>query len=44
VDEGFPEYHPRVVIGSLFALVPPVVAFLLLQRYWRCGLTAGTVE
>ncbi|GAA5122990.1 DeoR family transcriptional regulator [Pseudonocardia adelaidensis] len=32
------------VIGSLLALVPLVVAFLMLQRYWRSGPTAGSVE
>ena len=39
-----PEYYPLVVIGSLLALIPLVVAFLLLQRYWRSGLTAGSVK
>jgi multiple sugar transport system permease protein len=32
------------VIGSLLALIPLIVAFLLLQRYWRSGLTAGSVK
>jgi multiple sugar transport system permease protein len=40
----FPDYYPLVVIGSLLALVPLVVAFLMLQRYWRSGLTAGSVK
>jgi multiple sugar transport system permease protein len=39
-----PEYYPLVVIGSLLALIPLIVAFLLLQRYWRSGLTAGSVK
>jgi multiple sugar transport system permease protein len=39
-----PEYYPLVVIGSLLALIPLVVAFLLLQRFWRSGLTAGSVK
>jgi multiple sugar transport system permease protein len=39
-----PEYYLIVIIGSLLALVPLVVAFLLLQRYWRSGLTAGSVK
>jgi multiple sugar transport system permease protein len=30
--------------GSLFALVPLVLAFLMLQRYRRTGLTAGSVK
>jgi multiple sugar transport system permease protein len=32
------------VVGSLLALLPLVVAFLMLQRYWRSGLTAGSVK
>jgi multiple sugar transport system permease protein len=39
-----PEYYPIVIIGSLLALIPLVVAFLMLQRYWRSGLTAGSVK
>jgi multiple sugar transport system permease protein len=33
-----------VVTGSLLSVVPLVVAFLLLQRYWQSGLTAGGVK
>ncbi|MGW8994755.1 hypothetical protein ACWGRF_33160 [Streptomyces zhihengii] len=32
------------VIGSLLALLPLVVAFLLLLRFWRSGLTVGSVK
>ncbi|MEV1045699.1 carbohydrate ABC transporter permease [Streptomyces sp. NPDC049916] len=39
-----PDYYPLMVIGSLLALLPLVVAFLLLQRFWRSGLTAGSVK
>lgn len=39
-----PDFYPLVVIGSLLALLPLVVAFLLLQRFWRSGLTAGSVK
>ncbi|MGW2521452.1 carbohydrate ABC transporter permease [Streptomyces sp. NPDC001617] len=39
-----PEYYPLVVIGSLLAVVPLIVAFLTLQRYWKSGLTAGSVK
>ncbi|MGW7351030.1 carbohydrate ABC transporter permease [Streptomyces sp. NPDC054784] len=39
-----PDYYPLMVVGSLLALLPLVVAFLLLQRYWRSGLTAGSVK
>ncbi|MCK1798079.1 carbohydrate ABC transporter permease [Streptomyces sp. XM4193] len=39
-----PDFYPLVVIGSLLALLPLVVAFLMLQRFWRSGLTAGSVK
>ncbi|WP_427167840.1 carbohydrate ABC transporter permease [Streptomyces sp. C1-1] len=35
---------PLVVTGSLLSIVPLVVAFLLLQRYWQSGLAAGSVK
>jgi multiple sugar transport system permease protein len=33
-----------VVTGSLLSVAPLVFAFLLLQRYWQGGLTAGGVK
>jgi multiple sugar transport system permease protein len=33
-----------VITGSLISIVPLVVAFLFLQRYWQSGLTAGGVK
>ncbi|MEV5492010.1 carbohydrate ABC transporter permease [Streptomyces bobili] len=33
-----------VVTGSMLSIVPLVVAFLLLQRYWQSGLSAGGVK
>lgn len=33
-----------VITGSLLSVVPLVVAFLSLQRFWRAGLTAGAVK
>jgi multiple sugar transport system permease protein len=33
-----------VVVGALVAIVPLIVAFLLLQRYWRGGLTIGALK
>ncbi|MGI5452779.1 carbohydrate ABC transporter permease [Streptomyces sp. CA-249302] len=35
---------PLVVTGSLLSVVPLVVAFLLLQRYWQSGLATGGVK
>jgi multiple sugar transport system permease protein len=39
-----PEYYPIVIMGSLLAVLPLIVAFMLLQRFWRSGLTAGAVK
>lgn len=33
-----------VVTGSLLSVIPLIAAFLLLQRYWQSGLTAGGVK
>ncbi|WP_405975965.1 carbohydrate ABC transporter permease [Streptomyces sp. NBC_00988] len=33
-----------VVTGSLISIVPLVLAFLLLQRYWQSGLATGGVK
>jgi len=33
-----------VVTGSLLSVVPLIAAFLMLQRYWQSGLTAGGVK
>ncbi|GLK16610.1 carbohydrate ABC transporter permease [Herbiconiux flava] len=36
--------YPTVLVGSLIAIIPLVLAFLLLQRFWRSGLAAGAVK
>jgi multiple sugar transport system permease protein len=33
-----------VITGSLLTILPLVVAFLMLQRYWQSGLTEGSVK
>jgi len=33
-----------VITGSLLTILPLVVAFLLLQRYWQSGLAEGSVK
>ncbi len=40
----FPDYSPLVITGSLLAVVPLVVAFIVLQRQWRSGLATGSVK
>lgn len=42
-SEG-PQLLPVVLLGSLVAILPLVVIFLSLQRFWRAGLTAGSVK
>ncbi|GIE88738.1 carbohydrate ABC transporter permease [Actinoplanes regularis] len=39
-----PELRMLVLTGALVSIVPLVVAFLLLQRFWRSGLGAGSVK
>jgi multiple sugar transport system permease protein len=38
---GIPTIVP--LTGAFLSLIPLIVAFLLLQRFWRSGLTAGSV-
>jgi multiple sugar transport system permease protein len=33
-----------VITGSLLAIVPIIVSFLVMQRYWQSGLAAGSVK
>ena len=33
-----------VITGSMVSIIPLIIAFLFLQRYWQSGLTAGGVK
>jgi multiple sugar transport system permease protein len=33
-----------VITGSLVSVVPLIIAFIYLQRYWRTGLATGSVK
>lgn len=44
VTQQQPEFYSLVIAGSLVAVVPLIVAFVCLQRFWRSGLTAGAVK
>jgi multiple sugar transport system permease protein len=33
-----------VLTGSLLTIIPLVLAFLLMQRFWQSGLSAGSVK
>ncbi|WP_082599847.1 carbohydrate ABC transporter permease [Agromyces sp. Root81] len=39
-----PEFTPMVITGSFLSIIPLVVAFILLQRFWRAGLSAGSIK
>ncbi|MFC6081953.1 carbohydrate ABC transporter permease [Sphaerisporangium aureirubrum] len=43
-SSGGQAVHNLVLTGSLIAIIPLVLAFLFLQRYWRSGLAAGAVK
>jgi len=34
----------QVITGSFLCIIPLIVVFLLLQRYWQSGLAAGSVK
>jgi multiple sugar transport system permease protein len=42
-NSGNAQIFPLVVIGGLVTIVPLIVLFLLLQRYWRSGLLLGSI-
>ena len=39
-----PGLRGLVIVGSLLSITPLVVAFLLLQRFWRSGLGTGALK
>ena len=39
-----PELRTLVIVGALVSIVPLIVAFLSLQRFWSSGLAAGGVK
>ncbi|WP_137232435.1 carbohydrate ABC transporter permease [Streptomyces sp. BPSDS2] len=39
-----PAFYPMVVTGSLLAVTPLIIAFVLLQQHWKAGLTAGSLK
>ena len=39
-----PNQLALVVTGSLLSIIPLVVAFVILQRYWQSGLSAGSIK
>jgi multiple sugar transport system permease protein len=39
-----PQLISYVVTGAMISVIPLVIAFLSLQRFWRSGLTAGSIR
>ena len=39
-----PELRTLVIVGALVSIIPLIVAFLSLQRFWSSGLAAGGVK
>lgn len=39
-----PEFSTLVIAGSFLSVLPLVLAFVMLQRFWRSGLSAGSVK
>lgn len=39
-----PEIRTMVIVGALVSIVPLIVAFLALQRFWKNGLAAGGIK
>lgn len=39
-----PEFATLVIAGSFVAVLPLIIAFVGLQRFWRAGLSAGSVK
>lgn len=42
-SEG-PQYLPIVVMGAVISIVPLIIVFAAMQRFWKAGLTAGSVK
>ena len=38
-----PNLYPLIVMGGLVTIVPLIVLFLILQRYWRSGMLLGSI-
>ncbi|WP_435811756.1 carbohydrate ABC transporter permease [Streptomyces zaomyceticus] len=44
LTQGHPEDYLLAVVGSLVAVAPLIAVFLMLQRFWKSGMTAGAVK
>ncbi|MEE2523145.1 carbohydrate ABC transporter permease [Pseudarthrobacter sp. J75] len=39
-----PEFAQLVVVGSLVAIIPVIILFISLQRFWKSGIGAGALK
>ena len=44
LTNGGTAIYNLVITGSLLTIIPIVIAFIFLQRYWQSGLAAGSVK
>lgn len=38
------DMYMRVVTGSMLSVIPLIIAIIILQRYWRGGMTTGAIK
>lgn len=43
-SEAEPEFAHLTIIGSLIAIIPVIVLFISLQRFWKSGLGSGALK
>lgn len=41
---GDPEYAQLVVVGSLVTIIPVIILFMSLQRFWKAGIGSGALK
>jgi multiple sugar transport system permease protein len=44
VSTGQPPIYPVIILGSLISILPLIIGFLTLGRFWQGGLGAGAVK
>lgn len=44
LSQGHPEDYLLAITGSLISIIPLVLLFMTLQRFWRSGMTAGALD
>jgi multiple sugar transport system permease protein len=39
-----PQYYTLVMVGAFVAIIPLIIVFIFTQKFWRAGLTAGSLK